>query len=411
MDNPPGVDLFQFPTRDITSGSTYFVGSESLERVMDGITAAMISLSAFFLVCRLWANRHRFSWPDAFTIVAFVICVGYAGLTLWRNHYVRHRKDIGETWFTVSWIKTIFVLQILRPLSHMASKTAVLLLLLRIFSVNKTLRIAIAAGIGGVVLVYSPNLVLGAYYMTRRRGEGWRGRFLGTAFSNVDALVVEEGALGVVLDLYIFFLPFPALARLRLQPRKRLQLGLVFGTAFMGVIASAVGLPFRVTLLDSHHTRVELQVIICTLVEIYITLIVSCLPGFASFFQTHISNTSFYKSLASLVRSRRTTSDGGDGGTGPPGSESWRMRVTIGGTGHPGVAGKKKSKHDDRDCEAPDTIELISSQAGSEIHEPALAVLNGESRIVMTRSVDQCSHRQDVEGPEDARMQRAERMV
>ena len=192
----------------------------------------------------------------------------------------------------------------------MASKTAVLLLLLRIFSVNKTLRIAIAAGIAGVVLVYSPNLVLGAYYMAGRRGGGWRGRFLGTAFSNVDALVVEEGALGVVLDLYIFFLPFPALARLRLQPRKRLQLGLVFGTAFMyvsslffflvnalpftyaprvqitpkslaysfqpltmlydflffsrGVIASAVGLPFRVTLLDTYSTRVELQVIICT---------------------------------------------------------------------------------------------------------------------------------------------------
>lgn len=64
MDNPPGADLFQLPTRDITTGSTYFVGSESLERVMDGVTAAMISLSAFFLACRLWANRHRFSWPD-----------------------------------------------------------------------------------------------------------------------------------------------------------------------------------------------------------------------------------------------------------------------------------------------------------------------------------------------------------
>ena len=145
-----------------------------------------------------------------------------------------------------------------------------------------------------------------------------------------------------------------------------------------------------------------------SIVEIFIALIVSCLPGFASFFKTSIRNTSFYKSLASLAKTRRTTSGGS---TAPSDSESGRMRVTIGGTGAPGMANKKKkSKHGNRYYEAPDTVELDSSWTGSEVHEPALALLNDESRTVTTRSIDQYSCCPN-ERPDDSKTQQAERMV
>lgn len=43
------------------------------------------------------------------------------------------------------------------------------------------------------------------------------------------------------------------------------------------------------------------------MVEVYIAIIVSCMPAFAGFARTYIGQSGFYKSLTSLLRSRNNT--------------------------------------------------------------------------------------------------------
>lgn len=129
----------------------------------------------------------------------------------------------------------------------MVSKIAALLLLRQIFSISKKMRIAIKVGIAAIIITYGPNLILGAYYLAPRSGEAWKDFLVSERSLKLNILVFEEGVLGVVLDLYIFFLPFPMLRQLNLKFSKRLQLSLLFGTAFM------YGSPLHKQPLDTHR--------------------------------------------------------------------------------------------------------------------------------------------------------------
>lgn len=124
-------------------------------------------------------------------------------------------------------------MQILMPLSHSLSKASVLLLFLQIFSVDRKMRFAIYAGLLGIVADYGPNLILGPYYSVPHAGEAWTDLLTNGRPYHLVKVGLEQAALAVILDLYIFILPFPMLSSLKLGSRRRLRLSIVFGTALM----------------------------------------------------------------------------------------------------------------------------------------------------------------------------------
>lgn len=123
--------------------------------------------------------------------------------------------------------------QILMPLSYCFSKASVLLLFLQIFSVNKKMRFAIYAGLVGIIADYGPNLILGPYYSVPHVGETWTDLLVNRRPYQLVKVGLEQAALAVILDLYIFILPFPMLSSLKLGSQRRLRLSIVFGTALM----------------------------------------------------------------------------------------------------------------------------------------------------------------------------------
>lgn len=122
-------------------------------------------------------------------------------------------------------------MQIFMPLAYSFSKASILLLFFQIFAVNRKMRFAIYAGLVGIIVAYGPNLILGPWYSTPHAGETWGILFTTGRPRHLVKVGLEQAVLAVVIDLYIFVLPFPMLSSLKLAPRKRIQLGFVFGTA------------------------------------------------------------------------------------------------------------------------------------------------------------------------------------
>lgn len=93
------------------------------------------------------------------------------------------------------------------------------------------MRLAIYAGFVAIVATFGPNLILGPWYSTPHKGETWSDLYTNGRPLQMMKVGLGQAVLTVIVDFYIFILPFPMLSSLKLEFRKRLQLSLVFGTA------------------------------------------------------------------------------------------------------------------------------------------------------------------------------------
>lgn len=98
------------------------------------------------------------------------------------------------------------------------------------------MRVAIWAGLAFNFLIYWPGVAVAAYYETPRAGESWVAILDGRTLVPLRWWQAQS-ALSIVLDLYIFILPIPVLARLKMPMRKRVSVIAVFSLALMFVPA------------------------------------------------------------------------------------------------------------------------------------------------------------------------------
>ncbi|KAI5927351.1 hypothetical protein F4810DRAFT_706720 [Camillea tinctor] len=382
---PPGLDLCQIPAGAPPDGTPNFRNPRSLAPAWIGVTVIMMTWTVIFLAGRLWINKRRLQLADMCAIVALITSAAYSGNILAMRNYMRHQWDMPTCWFDATYFKLSFSMQILNPLAHSFSKASILLLLLQVFSVSKKMRIAIYTGLVGIVLIYGPYLILGPVYTVPYAGETWEDLLTNGRPQQLNKVMIEQAVLATVIDLYIFALPFPMLSSLNLGLHKRLQLTFVFGTALMGVIASVTGLAVRVPVMTTEDiTWMEARVFICIAVELYIAIIVSCMPAFANFTRRHISESGFYKSLTSLLWSPKGN---GSGELSP--QENWRAITTFGGTKPPKAVKKmKKMKNDNPQLsEFHDTSGLYSPWTSRSMNEVCVATL-GETRDQETEILD-----------------------
>lgn len=113
------------------------------------------------------------------------------------------------------------------------SKASLLLLFLQIFQIQNGMRLAIRIGFVAITLVYLPAIPLASYYNSPSPGQSWEEVPLSLKPVNGIYWGIVQSALGIILDLYIFILPMPAIAKLHITRSKRNQLVLVFSTAFL----------------------------------------------------------------------------------------------------------------------------------------------------------------------------------
>ena len=113
------------------------------------------------------------------------------------------------------------------------AKMSLLLLYIRFFSVKKSTRYAIYFGLAFTFCLTLASIPVAAYGDTPSAGKSWALTNLMTKSSKTNAFAIAQGALNVVIDLYIFILPIPVVLGLQMSLRKRIGLLAVFLTGIL----------------------------------------------------------------------------------------------------------------------------------------------------------------------------------
>lgn len=129
-----------------------------------------------------------------------------------------------------------------------ASKAAILSLYLRLFAVQRWLRITSYTVLLTTFLFYLAYSLLAGVFCTPRPGKPWDAAVMRKCTS-LTVLYLAQGAVGTAADIIIFVLPLPIIFRLHLAPRKKLGLAAVFLAGILWVLTNSAGPRARLTLL------------------------------------------------------------------------------------------------------------------------------------------------------------------
>ncbi|KAF3760404.1 hypothetical protein M406DRAFT_283563, partial [Cryphonectria parasitica EP155] len=315
MSLPTTEDLCTIPAGVSPDGQYNFENPTTLGPAVISLGVILCTISVILTVGRVYTNRRRLLSADYFTVAALVFNIGFTAILLSSAYFgpmrtiflqpsmYRHQWDIPLCWFTPSYFKRLYVQETFFAPVYFTSKTAIFLLYRQLFAVKKWMRYAIIGGIIFTFLLYFPNIPLAAIYSAPRVGEPWSSILTSNGPFKMITYSIVMASGSTLLDIYIFLLPLPIVARLHMPLGRRLQLIGVFGTALMGVTASALSLVYRVQLLDATDTLWPQSIVsICALVESNVAIIVGCMPGFAQLLKLHAGGSNFFKSLRSRVR-------------------------------------------------------------------------------------------------------------
>ncbi|KAL8835412.1 MAG: hypothetical protein Q9176_006913 [Flavoplaca citrina] len=303
---PPGTDLTKTPAGKPPPGvDSNLVDPPSLATATHVVTTVMIILASIFVLIRLSSiilSGRRTAWDDYTCFIGFVLITAFAGLVMAFTNVARHVWDIPLSYLLApSYLRFIFAQNILQAPAVGFAKASILLLYLRIFSVKPKMRYAIYAGLIFTGILYGVHLPLVIGFCAPR-GDSKIIDFDSCAKLTVWGPV--QGFLAMLLDVYIFILPFPVINHLKLPPGKRVGVYVLFGTAICGIVASTLAEVYR---FKQWFNRADLnwheaKLFICIIVEGYIAVIVGSMPALAAFFRSPaVSNSSLFKYVRSHI--------------------------------------------------------------------------------------------------------------
>lgn len=121
---------------------------------------------------------------------------------------------------------------ILLQLGAFFAKASLFLLFSQTFTIQRPMRIAIWVGLAYTFLIYLTGVAISTYYETPYIGESWVDTLDGRTLIPLHWWQLQS-APAIALDIYIFVLPLPAIAALKLPIRKRVSVMAVFSLALM----------------------------------------------------------------------------------------------------------------------------------------------------------------------------------
>ncbi|TGO20653.1 hypothetical protein BPAE_0277g00040 [Botrytis paeoniae] len=162
------------------------------------------------------------------------------------------------------------------------TKLTLFLLYLDLFRPFKWLRICVYIGICITVLFYSITGILMIVWSSPNAGETWQTHLFTMEQQYAQIYASPWSAVGLGIDLFLLGLPLKAVGELCLPWRRKVVVGIVFLTGIFACIASALSVYYRFINKQSNtkDTTYALQnVIICSLAEMFIGVIISCMPA------------------------------------------------------------------------------------------------------------------------------------
>lgn len=111
------------------------------------------------------------------------------------------------------------------------AKLSLFLLYYRLFARHKWMRIWVYLGIGAAALMYASSMIMYGYLCVPRRGQSWFDAILSSRCHKQFIMIgYVRGPFNLLSDVFLLFLPLPAIWQLQLPLRKRVGLAGIFLT-------------------------------------------------------------------------------------------------------------------------------------------------------------------------------------
>ena len=120
----------------------------------------------------------------------------------------------------------IHVTDLFASISVFSSKLLLLLLFEKLFSVKRYVKVLIYFSVVLAIVAYLPNVPIGSYYCAPRVGQSWLSPNIHC--DRVLPYSVVRGALNVILDLYLLYLPIPIVMGLSISGKKKIGVLSIF---------------------------------------------------------------------------------------------------------------------------------------------------------------------------------------
>ena len=132
--------------------------------------------------------------------------------------------------------KLIIVVDLLYCPIAFCAKLSLFLLYYRLFSRQQWIRYLVYLGVGSVAAIYTATMIVCGYLCLPRPGQSWIEAGLSSRCHKQSIVIgYVQGLCNVLSDLYLLFLPLPAVWQLHLPLRKRLGLVGIFLTGSLWV--------------------------------------------------------------------------------------------------------------------------------------------------------------------------------
>ncbi|KAI9668856.1 MAG: hypothetical protein M1831_000926 [Alyxoria varia] len=191
----------------------------------------------------------NFGWDDAASIMATLLATVHIAAVIWEMKVLGpHGWDIRLVQMTEQFLGTMIVItQLLSAIAFFFAKSSVFLLYIRAFGPKRWLPILSYIGIAICFATYFGIMIEAVYFCGKRSNETWfRSLSSDRCLHHTKLQNYAFGVFGVVSDLYIFLLPVPAISKLHLSKQKRAGVLAIFATGLVAVVASTMGLYYRV---------------------------------------------------------------------------------------------------------------------------------------------------------------------
>ncbi|KAI0153288.1 hypothetical protein GGR57DRAFT_513119 [Xylariaceae sp. FL1272] len=301
---PDGVYRFDHP-------------KETLTPLVLSLGIILLTLSTILAAGKLYQNRRKLRVSDYIVLTGWFFNTGFTIDILLQSNYARHLWDIPICWYTPSYFKILFVQAFLFAPAYFFSKASILFLYRELFGTLRSTRIAINVGLIACFLIYIPNLALSAVFEAPSAGQSWSSLLTDRKSNKLTIFGLVQSSVTIVLDVYIFVLPTPIIARLNMPMAKRVQLIALFTTGVAGLVASIASLILRVELNTAPDVSwIQIKVALLSFVETNLAIIISSVPVCAQLIKVRIGDgLSWFWRLSG--RSRHTTPVAGSDGTKP----------------------------------------------------------------------------------------------
>ncbi len=162
-----------------------------------------------------------------------IFSLAYMGLVLNTKDYARHMWDMPLAGYTSRYFKIILSETIVGALGLLFAKLSILLLLFRLFSPNRRFRYSIYIGIVWASLISFTTVIVATALCSPRRGEAFNNMAVIQRCGHQQTWAVVQGALNVLLDFYILYLPIPVVWKLQLGKNRKIGVLGIFMTGLM----------------------------------------------------------------------------------------------------------------------------------------------------------------------------------